>query len=368
VSLRIWLALACLAACGPGSYTEFRDELVTRSCDRDRRCGVIGATESCGVPEALALTAAGPLDVPSAISDGRLRFDARAAQDCLDAMASAPCDPAAAALHLRAKCHAVVRPNVATGGACDTDDECVGGHCVACRCFAWPPPGNACTRGAAGCDPTVEYCGGDPATCRLHKQAGDDCEEDDECAFPLVCRRVDKRIQCGNLSQLSDGKPCDGGVCGDDSYCAPSGRCAVRHGENAPCDSPAGCGARLACGQLGADAGVCKPWRDDGEACADGLCPASQTCVPGGGDPDLGFDGTCRGDAHRPAGPHDSCDTRACAAGLFCAVDKTCEFLRLLVGGCDPDDSGCAPGLVCNPDLRRCVGGAACAFPDGGSR
>src|SRR5262249_10148271 len=145
--------------CGPSSYGDFRNQLVAQSCLRDRRCGALGASElNCPVPAALAYTTAGTIDVATAVRDGRLKYDSDHAQEGLDAVANAPCDPAIAGLHYLAHCHNVVAPAVETGHACRADVECVGGLCVAAAgcvgtCVAYPAPGARCTPDG-GIDPT----------------------------------------------------------------------------------------------------------------------------------------------------------------------------------------------------------------------
>jgi hypothetical protein len=374
--LVVWLALA---GCGPSSYRDFRDQLAARSCDRDRRCGVVGPAEQrCRVPPALALTVPGSLDVPQAVDDGRLRYDSNAAQGCLDALGGAPCDDAATALRVLQHCHAVIGPKVESGGACDGDEECIGGRCVGAPgcagvCVAYPAPGGACVPdgGVADCDPTVQYCDG--AKCQRHKQSGASCTRDAECAFALVCRG-----KCGAAPRTGDGKPCAmDAPCGDGSYCAGGG-CTPRVPSGTSCLDPAACQTGLGCQGFGVDggvrAGVCEPWRDIGQPCALGAagtsCPSSQLCQPNAGaDLDGGLGGLCAAGASAPAGPHEACMARPCADGLFCSVSATCEYLIGRNGGCDPaNGSSCTPGLACDPASHRCLSPSAssCAPPDAG--
>jgi hypothetical protein len=362
VSVR-WLPLLLLG-CSPGNFSEFRDRYVSRLCDNARHCGELGRNDPCPLPE--TLPRAGDLDVSSGIADGRLAFDSQHAQECLDALVDAPCDPGIVAIRIFEHCHHIVGPNLPTGAACHADEECVGGSCdgsFSCpgRCVAWPPPNAPCQPG--GCDPTVEFCGGDPPLCRLKQLERGACTADDQCAHPFVCAGD----QCLHHPRVGDGKECGfaGAVCDDGRYCSPStGVCTGLHAGGSSCDARDGCTRGSGCSS--ADGGTCQPWADEAQPCTDGLCPLTQSCVPGGGSSDGGLDGTCRADPSLPAGPHESCEQRSCAAGLYCTRGHSCEYQRLLGGDCDPDDSGCLPGLDCTDDRCR-PPSPSCAPPDAGT-
>jgi hypothetical protein len=352
-----WRWLLVLYGCGPGSFGEFRDQLAAHVCDHARRCGAIGLDDPCPYPS--ALPTAGSLDVPTGIADGRLGYDRDSAQACLDAFNGAPCDPAILALRLYEHCHHVVGPHVVTGEICRVSDECVGGTCQCagacdCRCVAWPPPHSACQPG--GCDPTFEFCDG---SCELQMGQDGACVADEQCQFPLVCRG-DK---CQHHPRVADGSPCNfpDAVCDDQRYCSPSsGACTPLRAPGAACDARSACSAGNGCAD-----GLCRPWSDEGRPCSDGLCPLSQRCLANSdGGADGGLSATCVADPTLPAGPHESCQSRSCAGGLYCTRDRSCEYLRGLGGECDPEDSGCAPGLTCSNG--RCQASTSCAV-DGGA-
>jgi hypothetical protein len=351
------LGVVC-AGCGPSSYGEFRDQLAARACSHAVRCGVVGASETarCPAPAALALTAAGRIDVGTAVGAGRLSFDSLAAQNCLDAMGGAPCDPAAADVALRHACHAVIQPRVATGGACDGDEECVGGRCIGAvpgcsgRCVAYASPGAACLPdgGAPGesCDPTVQFCGaatpGAPLTCQRHKQAGQPCAADSECAFDLVCRE-----KCVNLPRPGQGASCGPDLCKNGTRCDRT--CVALLGANAACTTPDACADGLTCLAL-ADAapGTCKPWHDVGQPCMPAArvtgCPQSQSCDAS----------TCVA-AAGPAGPHQFCGDASCGDGLYCIATR-CEYRVGLGGACRfGDTTACFDGLACDPTRFTCI-------------
>jgi hypothetical protein len=354
------LTAALVSACGPSSYGDFRDQLVGRACTRAVRCGLVGASERvrCGVPAALALTDAGPLDVATAVDAGRLRFDSYAAAGCLDAMEGAPCDDVAAARHLVRHCHAVITPHVATGSACDTDEECLGGRCVrdgaACRgtCVAFASPGGACLPDGGAppqtCDPTVQYCD-DGLSCQRHKAPGQACTADEQCGFALVCRKT-----CVPLPLAARGQSCsDDAPCGDGLRCR-AGACEALGAGGAICGDAAACQDGLTCvGLSTSSTGTCRPWRDLGQSCVTGSdgsgCPASQRCDDA--------TAVCVAVPATEAGPRQSCRALPCGNRLYCAsVSGTCQYRAGLRGACRVDEpDACSDGLACDPQRLVCA-------------
>jgi hypothetical protein len=366
--MRRALFILFVAGCGPSSYADFRDQYIRRTCDNARHCGLIGHQDPCPLPD--TLPGAGPLDVPAGVDDGRLQYHSDWAQQCLDSLEDAPCDPAKVGLLIRVHCHNVVGPNVGSGGKCDSTDECVGGTCdgdFTCpgHCNPYPSPHAACQPGE--CDPTVQYCGGgDVPTCQPKKSEESSCATDEECDWPLYCSAG----KCRHHPRIDDGKPCTASdICQDGSYCGPDGSCTALHGRGTHCDLPGSCGRDVACEQV--DGGVCLPWSDEGRPCAPGICPATQLCIGDrdAGDVDAGLPGSCQGDPLLPAGPGEDCSVRSCQAGLFCGSDQHCQLQRLIGGPCDVDQPHCASGLRCEPETKRCrpLPQHACAMAtDGG--
>jgi hypothetical protein len=180
---------------------------------------------------------------------------------------------------------------------------------------------------------------------------GGPCSADGECQYPFICDAG----KCRHHPRVGDGQACDSAsVCDDGRYCSPSTNvCTGLHGAGAACDARDGCVRDYGCGA----GGMCRSWSDDGRACDDAPCPLSQSC-DGGGDGGV----TCRSDPTLPAGPRESCDTRACADGLYCSSSRRCEYQHGFAAACDTDDPGCAPGLDCSDgrvSLRRRPG-ASC--------
>jgi hypothetical protein len=357
---RLCALALCAAGCGPSSFTDFRDQLARRSCDRAIKCGTFGASErnACPAPPELALIAPGSLDVEGEIDANRMRFDSGGAQTCLDAIAGAPCTPGALTARVNLQCHDVFGPKVAPGGECHGDGECEGGFCAgaACpgACMAWPAPGDPCTP-PGGCDPTVQYCGlGAPDapgyTCLRHKQEGDACADSSECAFGLFCIAA-KCSTPPRGGQLGDVCSDPSASCDETLFCdGVTQKCAAHLAIGAACLQPEACADGQVCVGLGAPgtSGTCAAWLDVGLACsASGAsgCPASQSCQGG----------ACALTMPAAAGDQQSCAAMSCAAGLYCDPRQRCSFPLLIGGKCDASNL-CAAGLDCDPMLHVCVG------------
>ncbi|MDB4967862.1 MAG: hypothetical protein JWN44_3551 [Myxococcales bacterium] len=344
------LALA-LTGCGPSSYSDFRDQLANRWCEREVRCGEVGGGESqkCGVPAVLALTIPGALDVVAAIGANRMRFHPDNAEECLKAVTNAPCDQSQAADEFSRHCHGVVGAKVEVDGDCFGSEECVGGVCVgdpcAGKCVAYASPGSACLatggKPAETCDPTVHYCDG---TCKRKKQADEACAGDGECAFDNVCAdgkckqppRLGRDDVCGTRSP-----PCEDGL-----YCDESGSCQPLKSTGEACVRANACDDGLVC-----EAGMCATWLDLGGSCSATMpsgCPSSQKCVAG----------SCVA-ADVKAGPISICSVDDdCADGLWCSMGY-CLYRGGVNAPCTATHE-CLDGLECNRMLCKTAAGASC--------
>ena len=353
------LAVCALVAtaCGPGSYAEFRDQLVDASWHRAQRCGYAGRADrfACHTDDVLAVlhdsatdrAAPDALDVQAAIAAHRLGYDSVDAQRCLDAVSSAPCDPVLAARTQGQICNVVVRPRVAAGEHCASDLECEGGACLhepscAGTCIAYAGYGAACGDDASPsvaqrCDPTVAWCDG---TCQPKRAKGKVCGADRECAVGYACVAG----HCADPVTLEDGAACGGGdPCKRGRACNPvSRRCEKQLQRGLPCDSALACQDGLACVGLAAGTrGLCADWQDAGAACSatgQSGCPLTQACESG----------VCVAPAVVPyAG--ERCVTGPCAIGLGCNLLQVCDWLRPRGGNCGGTASTlCEPGLVCS--------------------
>ena len=374
------LLVFAAAACGPGSYGEFRTQLVDASCHWAKRCGYVGARDraACPVEDLLLIfhdapsnrAVPGAIDVPASIDAGRMRYDSVHAQDCLDAIAGAPCDVPHAVRQRGLSCNAVIGANTETDRPCWGDLECTGGICVrepgcAGTCGNFASPGASCLDATDAvlslrCDPTVGYCApaspGEATTCQRKKGEGQPCSENRECLFGWTCRKG----TCVTPIELGEGEACGGeDPCTDGSYCEPTSLlCAKQHKRGEACTDRFACMDGLAClGLVAIDPmgmptpvttpGVCGDWLDVGMAC---------TAL--GGDPEPSITGcpslsqTCTGGVctakDSPAGLGESCAATACRTGLACDGRMHCDYTRAIFGDCAYERASlCAGGLVC---------------------
>jgi hypothetical protein len=127
--------------------------------------------------------------VQSGESDGRLTYDAATMATCLTMLAGETCAEWVTGLSEPPACDAAITPKVATGGACQSDLECVGGHCLGADDSGTPATDGACVANLAhGAACTVndlcvatDYCDGTTMICTAKKPGGAACSSDDEC-------------------------------------------------------------------------------------------------------------------------------------------------------------------------------------------
>lgn len=366
-SLLLFIPLVAMG-CGIGSYGEFRDQLATRWCERQVRCGEVGLGEStthCSLPDPLLITIRGAIDVPTSVSEGRMRFSPDRASECLAAVHDSPCDPAQAADDFVRHCHAVVVGIVPNGKSCSGTEECLGGVCVDpdCNgtCTPYAPPGGPCVKSGGTpdltCDPSMLYCDDGDATCHDKKEQGIACAGDGECLFDFVCVAG----KCDDTTRTARGDTCvaTSPPCKDGDFCDDTGSCAALAVAGANCFTPDGCVAGLACAN-----GICSTWLDSGGACFAGPsaiasgCPATQTCTAG----------ACAVVAGVKVGPLEHCDGDAdCATGLYCLTSGNyCYYAGGVGAGCTGNRE-CGANLQCAMGTCHTPGSLACpAVSDGG--
>jgi len=291
-----WLQIAALliVGCKPGSYEAFVAQVTEASCDRDVKCGRVGASERQLCPRPLALGESEPagVDPRGAISNQLMRFDDTGAQACIDATRRASCEAALQRTEIALSCHNVVQPAIPVGGACSGAGQCVGGTCEGGHCVAHPAPGSLCLAvggtAAQTCDDSVQYCGGvisdggvTETRCLRRKQEGGDCATTAECTFGNLC--IDGA--CLFEPRAKRDQPCGGFACDECDYCSPRARCEGFRKRGEPCEAANACEAGLAC--IGLDdghTGTCDLWLDRGQPCQPAQvtgCPATQQCTDG---------------------------------------------------------------------------------------
>jgi hypothetical protein len=287
-------------------------------------------------------------DVLQAVEDGRASYDADAMATCFDGYGDLDCGDLGVE---PASCADAAVGTVARGESCSVDIEC------------------------EGADDFCHFDGECPGTCSAPLDAGDVCEDDDECDEPLTCS--DDTGRC--VEPGGAGDECDGGVAppcaenlfclGDDEEEATPGTCMVfdevfvgEPGDTCDFDKGPLCQPGSACtiSVVDQDAVMeCSELADAGEDCHLGLPNA---CMPGYfcagqalADVLAGETGTCEPLLE----PGDDCDAfNPFGCGVFGAscVDGSCVGRRDNGVQCDTDlecwsnkclDGGCAPSSAC---------------------
>jgi hypothetical protein len=341
---------------GPSSYDDFREQAIQNYCEHQMFCGHLGKSETTHCPLEITLNFPAKVDLPASIELGRMKFSPAAAQRCLDALKSAPCDRSLEQAKLRRACQGIVRPAAPIGGTCHGPGECVGGECVqrdpsTCggRCVAFLTLGSACVEYSKTpeetCDPSTSFCAREPVgsgvgpfTCHPRRQIGQPCSGGTHCASGLQCNVTglcaDEAPILGRDAQCAVGMLCDQGL-----YCA--GTCTAQKGEAESCNSGGACQDGLQCHGLRYEnfqltqLGDCSGFSDLGGACDPSAtigstgCPGSQVCEAG----------TCVFPHPFPdfppptVGYHQACGTEQCHYGLVCVANR-CEFPVSSYGAC----------------------------------
>jgi hypothetical protein len=328
------VSVAALGCGGGVPLDQYPAEQAEAYCAAYANCfPTVLATQFGATPDACFASFAGDAEsaLPSyqeLVERGTLRYDASAAQRCLDEIAAAGCDVFIAANP--ESCRETFVGMVEIGGACSTSQECAGdAYCA------------------------DEACPADAGTCTARQSSGTECTFGDQCATGLVCEQGLCR-----LPMAMSGGDCteDGGL-----------------------DCPLG----EVC--LGADdamdvLGVCTPWtslmtRVQGEACdlnqnefCDPLLSCVVTAIATDGSPTF----QCRtrvgaGDACQIGFPNQCPDDYYCNAPFMPGMaDGTCEPLPAAGEPCLDPPVGlirfCALGLFCT-SAGTCAAGVANGDP-----
>lgn len=352
----------------PIAIADYCDALIEAACPAGNTCGV--CREDGGAREYYETYCATSV---TKVELGTLRYDAQAAAACVASVAELSCQFAI----YQGRCADVFVGLVAPGAACTQrgDGECRDGYCDTSErcpgvCVAWRGVDQSCDneeqqcgeglycdedkckrRLPAGlsCDNAPGACGdelqclapteGDPRVCTRLGDEGDDCEDDQGCAWTLTCddgvcrARVARGDRCRQARNCPDGDQCYAAVQGEATRCAePLDVGAVCSGDSNACASPASC-------QYGDDdMWRCRLPAEEGESCAHVSCMPPLICIPDvdGGHCGDTFDngtacesnyycqsGNCReGLCAGPGDEGDACESSgqsmACAEGLYC--------------------------------------------------
>lgn len=301
-------------------------------------------------------------------------FDAEVAQRCLDGLASIDCSVSNTLFV--SECEQLLSGVVQNGSPCQSDVSCVGGRCEqppgACTeiCVDKGNQGDLCTMPYqdSECDSQLRCRGG---SCELPGQAGDVCENANDCASLLWCDPSgtcqplpNVGDQCLNGSTTNYSDPCRGSlVCkldpgGSTRSCQPGGTAGMACSSDAPCAPGHRC-----------DAGLCHLISGPGGTCVSKVdCPylhecVAETCVPYGaiGDacsPTLPcMQGSCVGQVCTALPDGSSCDGSNGLLGGQC--QNHCQSVGGSIYVCAPlggvgaacadafDSAACQSGLVC---------------------
>jgi hypothetical protein len=245
-----------LAACGgPDSVSidDLPEDLIDAFCDRAVRCGLFVDEATCKAG----------LDVSSvsvirAVEAGRADYDGEAAAACIDKLRNAACDNTLEENRVQPEeCDDAFDGNVADGGACFDDEECVSGECeipscqMACctgACAATipvPAIGQACPNGVCGDDAFCSEAG----TCTALVANGGAClGNNDECSYGLYCTEGGTCADAPNRGQA-----CPEGICADIGDRCDGTTCVALSGRGGPCSEGIlgffDCQQPLACNQ-----------------------------------------------------------------------------------------------------------------------
>lgn len=258
--------LALAPGCSPLTPSTFGADFEASMCRWATRCNAFVSEAQCR--SALVWEELGRFDyLTQSVADGRTRFDAGAAERCLDAIEELGCgyeeiDRVVFEDGMRgapAVCRDVYVGEVRNYDPCLASEECAGENSVC----GYPPPSvcmEACCVGSCrdlGAPPKVgEACTGS-------------CEASAYCAVDPMTFAF---TVCTAKAEL--GASCEGNVtCADDLYCEnDTGRCEQRRRSGESCaDAP--CVAGLDCYELDG-ARLCRALPDEGERCSQDEYPS----------------------------------------------------------------------------------------------
>jgi hypothetical protein len=279
------LPILVLSACGGDSEfnSDREDESISLDdlpaefagayCDLIARCApiysdILFSLEDCDVLLEERARQGGWNELEQAVDDGRVTYDGKSAEHCMDAIATVECTD----VNVRPveACEDMLKGSVAAGGECDIDEECAEGICD-----------------------TNMMC---PGECAPLRPAGEECQEDGECASGLVCSELTRLcVQPGAEGEACGGgiePQCDGGLAciGGDSMEMQTGTCRPFEeielaSANETCNLDTGllCESGLSCVVVSLDgpAFECRPIPNSGGTCGIGFpenCPKGQYC------------------------------------------------------------------------------------------
>jgi len=354
--------LGLLVGCGSTSDSDgLNDQTITIdelpaayakiSCDVTRACwgdvfDILVAGENCEANAETGITDELPR-IKSAIEAGKVRYDGKKFQACIDAIKARGCVDAPEP----AECTAALDGTVDLGGDCTMNIECKGPetYCkssAACpgKCTATEPAGTTCQRDSQ-CAAGLQ-CSDNTHRCAQPAAAGADCKgaSAPNCGAGLICVGDDSKSgQSGKCQTLTDAfSVAAGGACllSGAAFCKTDLRCAVESVDPVTQTITTRCSPPVASGAS------CKLAYPD-------VCPFDQYCAV----PAQSIDGTCRAKpgSGQPCAARGSDAADICAPGTRCD-GGICRSLQKLGGSCQTDDvcysgtcagGGCASAGAC---------------------
>jgi hypothetical protein len=336
-----------LAACSGVKQEDFDAALAEALCDKYMRCGVSHDEESC--QRALLVGPVGQHGLTTqysvALGNGRMRYDAEAAQACLEKIRTGSCDVFPLSTRMMTQgvgmsedCRFLFG-RLADGEPCRWSGEC--GEQSACSSRSWYSCGTCQPRRGEGMR--------SPS-----KKEGESCEDwgipgTETCAPGLLCDPTHN--VCRRPASL--GESCDfpRNPCEWTLSCV-DGTCRALKGKGDACTAPPRstsllitneCKEALFCDAEPGEPGECRELLDEGSSCRD-----SRACEPGfycdGANPPIAQRGTCR----RHARKGEDCTERLCDDRFFCSeVSHTCKPRRQFGESCEDEPTACIFATAC---------------------
>jgi hypothetical protein len=264
-----------LAPVDPIPLASYCSDYAQMTCDVASQCGCL---DGINISFCLSYQSAQCHDdVEAPAQEGRRRYDAQAAGECLDELHAIVEDCTIGDdVEYPAACDAMLVGQVEAGGACVDGADCVAGlECLGDQCRQLPTEGAACDP-EYGCASDL-YCGQD-GLCHSPGGPGASCPEGSmACADELYC---DPRGPvCAPL--LAEGDSCGHATwaCADELYCSPASQlCRSYPGDGEDCgDSYGQCIDGYGCGQDS----LCHPLQPAGQGCASSAECLSDSCDNG---------------------------------------------------------------------------------------
>src|SRR5882724_2004880 len=201
-ALAMVVLIAMTVGCGGGSSSGIPSQVQVSQlpalwsqtvCDQNFKCAstadIMGRMKSDCVSTNMTAWQFVTASVADGESKGRLGYDATMMGTCLSTLAGQTCADWLTGLAHPPECNGAFIAKVQVGGACQSDFECVMGHCDGADSSTKPPTdgmckptlahGAACTFADTCVD--TDYCDPDAMMCVGKKAGAAACTSDDEC-------------------------------------------------------------------------------------------------------------------------------------------------------------------------------------------